>query len=322
MSERMHEVVEMSDQTVAVLGLGTMGRGFAANLARAGFAVSGYNRTIRPDYAGIGFAVGDDAAEVVRGAQVVIVMLTDASATRAVLLAPATLAALEPDAVVVNMGTIGVEAIGELARALAEARPDVVFVDAPVSGSKIPAQQGTVTILASSDADTAGDAAAASAGSTGSTAHPLRARLSPVFDAIGRRTVWLGGTGAGTAMKVVVNTWLVHVMHGIAETALLADSLGITPETLIDTLSGGPLDVPYAGPKLRKIAAGDFSAEMALSLGAKDARLAVDAGAGLDLPVSELIASTWTQADRAGLAADDISVIYTALRDHMVSAPA
>ncbi|WP_382303637.1 NAD(P)-dependent oxidoreductase [Herbiconiux sp. UC225_62] len=295
----------MSDDRVAVLGLGTMGRAFAVNLAATGFAVSGYNRTRCADMEELALPVSTVAATAVAGAGVVIVMLTDAAATTAVLLAPQTLEALEPGAIVVNTATIGVAEVGELARALAAARPDLVFVDAPVSGSKVPAEQGAVTILASSDADD----------------EMLRARLAPVFDAIGRRTVWLGPTGAGSAMKIVVNTWLVHVMQGIAETALLADRLGIDPQAIADTLSGGPLDTPYAAAKLRKIGSGDHSTEMALSLGAKDARLAVEAGAGLDLPVSELIAALWSEAAASGtpLAGQDVSAIYTALHDRSIA---
>lgn len=303
---------------VAVLGLGTMGRAFAVNLHTAGFDVTGYNRSTRPELGDLGFPVHDDAAAALRGADVVIAMLTDAAATSAVLLDPRSLEAFEAGAVVVGMGTIGVAETKALARSLAEARPDLVFVDAPVSGSKAPAEAGTVTVLASGDADggssSASDDDGVTAGATGTTS--LRERLAPVFDVIGRRTVWLGASGAGSAMKIVVNTWLVHVMQGIAETALLADRLGITPEALADTLQGGPLDTPYAASKLRKIAAADYSTEMALSLGAKDARLALAAGDGLDLPVSELIASLWSEASAPGspLAAEDVSAVYESLR--------
>jgi len=300
----------VGDMRVAVLGLGTMGGAFAVNLDKAGFAVSGYNRSAIPsprdrEYR---FTVSSDVPTSVTGASVILVILTDAAATSGVLLQPSVLEAIEPDAVLVNMGTIGVEQTAALARGIAATRPDILFVDAPVSGSRAPAESGAVTILASSDADTPSN-------ENESSAHPLRDRLSPVFDTIGRRTIWLGSTGAGSAMKVVVNTWLVHVMQGIAETALLADRLGISPDDLSQTLGGGPLDTPYAAAKLRKIGAGDWSTEMALSLGAKDARLAVSAGEGLDLPITALIAETWTTAAGADspLADLDISAIYRAL---------
>lgn len=298
-------------EKVAVLGLGIMGVAFAKNLAAAGFEVSAYNRSARPGLDGLGFTVGSDAAEAVNGSTVVIAMLTDAPATSAVLLDSRTLDSLEPGAVVVNMGTIGVAETSDLSTKLAAARPDLVFVDAPVSGSKAPAEAGTVTILASSDADHVIEEAHSH------EVRPLRERLAGIFDVIGRRTVWLGAAGAGSAMKIVVNTWLVHVMQGIAETALLAERLGISTDALAETLAGGPLDTPYAGAKLRKIGAADYSTEMALSLGAKDARLAVAAGKGLDLPVSELIATLWTDASAPGSprASDDLSAIYESLRN-------
>ena len=304
----------MNNSTVTVIGLGTMGGAFAVNLDRAGFTVSGYNRSPIPrdNERSFRFPVGHDAAVSVLGASVIVVMLTDADATKDVLLDPQVLEAIEPDAVLVNMGTIGVKQTTELASAINVARPDIVFVDAPVSGSKAPAESGTVTILASSDADTP---ETQTGNDGGPKAHSVRHTLSPVFDAIGRRTIWLGRTGAGSAMKVVVNTWLVHVMQGIAETALLADHLGISPDDLSRTLSGGPLDTPYAAAKLRKIGEADWSTEMALSLGAKDARLALSAGSGLNLPITALIAESWTAAveDASSLADRDISSIYTAL---------
>jgi 3-hydroxyisobutyrate dehydrogenase len=302
---------------VAVLGLGIMGAAFARNLLKAGFPVHVWNRSIDKARAlqDAGAHVHATAAEAAAAAVVAISMLTTAEVTGQVMLAgeqggPA-LEALPQDAVYVQMGTIGLDGTTALARAVAQRRPDLFFVDAPVSGTKGPAEQARITILASSDTlgeappRPRGDAAAQAAG----------AHLAAVFGAISRATVWLGGAGAGTRMKLVVNAWLVSMMEGIAETAALAHALGFNAEQLWATLDGGPLASPYIQGKLGKIGRQDFSTEMALQWGAKDAALALQAWreaapAELELPGLGQIATLWQAGAEAGYARQDISSMY------------
>jgi 3-hydroxyisobutyrate dehydrogenase len=144
-------------------------------------------------------------------------------------------AAFAEGSVWAQMGTIGVEATLGCRDRLAAARPGVTFVDAPVSGSKGPAEQGQLLVLASGPETAAG---------------PLR----PVFDAIGRKTVWLGQVGQGSIVKLVVNAYLSILIEGVAETMELADRLGIGHQQLADVIEGGPLDAPLAGAKLHKMA--------------------------------------------------------------------
>jgi 3-hydroxyisobutyrate dehydrogenase len=174
---------------VAVLGIGTMGRGMAHSLLRAGFTVDAWNRTPEPaaQLAADGATAHDDPAQAVEHADVVITMVPDARAVDDVAFGQSMLAALRPGAVWAQMGTIGVAATAGIDDMVRRHRPDVMFVDAPVSGSRGPAETGQLLILAS------GPAAA-------------EAILDPAFSAIGRKTVWLGQAGQGSRMKLVVNT--------------------------------------------------------------------------------------------------------------------
>ncbi|WP_413728639.1 NAD(P)-dependent oxidoreductase [Sodalis sp. RH19] len=279
---------------VAVLGLGAMGHAFAANLVKKNFTVRGWNRTPGrgEDLAAAGMTLCDSAREAAGNADVVIVMLTDAAATEAVITGgDGILAALKAGAVLAQMGTIGVESTDQLYRAVTAARPDVVFIDAPVSGTKAPAENAQITVLAG------GDRARAAA-------------VEPVFAAIARGTQWLGAAGAGARMKLVVNAWLIAMMQGVAESVDLAQALGFSPDNFWDALEGGPLAAPYVKNKLAMIKADDYTPQMQLSLALKDANLALDAAGNRAMPGLRTIAGVWRQAVDAGLGAQDIAVVY------------
>ncbi|WP_027350108.1 NAD(P)-dependent oxidoreductase [Halotalea alkalilenta] len=278
---------------VAVLGLGTMGHAFAANLIKAGFEVWVWNRSPGKDEALVaaGAHRADSPAAAAREVSVLLSMVATADATEQIMFGDQGAAAGLPDgAVVAQMGTIGLEATKRLAARFEAERPDLVLVDAPVSGSKGPAERAQVLILAGGDRQRA-------------------QAIEPVFEAISKGTRWLGPVGAGSRMKLVVNAWLVNVMQGTAETALLAEQLGFSTDTLWSVLDGGPLATPYMKPKLDKIAASDFSTEMALDWGLKDARLALESGDAARLPGLAKIAEIWQEAAAAGFGEQDISAV-------------
>jgi 3-hydroxyisobutyrate dehydrogenase len=193
-----------------------------------------------------------------------------------------------------QMGTIGVAATRRMSDRLAERRPGVMFVDAPVSGSKGPAEQGQLLILAS------GPAAAAEA-------------VRPVFDAIGRKTVWLGEVGQGSQVKLVVNAYLSILIEGVAETMELADRLGISHQQLAEVIEGGPLDAPLAGAKLHKMDRQDYAAEFPLEWALKDVDLAISAAHGDTLPLLAALSGQWHAAVAAGHGRQDISAARLAL---------
>ena len=126
------------------------------------------------------------------------------------------------------MGTIGVAATAELAGIVAAQRPDVLFVDAPVSGTRAPAEAGELLILASG---------------------PERAKalLEPAFGAVGRATRWLGEAGAGSRLKLVINTWLMFLIEGAAEVMALADAVGVDRSEVLDLLGTGRMAVAGGG---------------------------------------------------------------------------
>ena len=274
---------------VAVLGIGTMGRGMAHSLLRAGFQVDVWNRTPEPaaQLAQDGATAHELPSYAVERADVVITMVADAAAVEQVAFTDSMLETLRPGTVWAQMGTIGVEATDQLAARVSKERPDVLFVDAPVSGTKGPAETGNLLILAS------GPEAA-------------RPRLDPVFAALGQRTKWLGDAGGGSRLKLVMNTWLVTLVEGAAEVMAVADSLGVAHQDVLDFLAEGNLSAPVASVKARKMEAGDDSPEFSLQWALKDIDLAL-AGTDLALPVVEAIRARWTALVDEGLGGLDVA---------------
>ncbi|NII12267.1 NAD(P)-dependent oxidoreductase [Oleiagrimonas sp. C23AA] len=283
--------------TVAVIGLGAMGHAFAANLLKNGFTTQVWNRTRSRADDLHGAQVGDSPKQAAAKAEIVMTMVTDAETTEKVIFGDdGVLAGLKSGGVLVQMGTIGVAQTDALIKRVAEARDDVAFIDAPVSGTKTPAEQAKILVLASG-----GDEA-------------TRTRVQPVFDAIAKGTKWLGEAGRGARMKLVVNAWLITLMQAVAETTRLAETVGFSGDDFWDALEGGPLAAPYVRAKLDKITGDDFEAQMALQWGLKDARLALQAAGDTAMPALRTVAEQWSDAVDAGLGEKDIAAVYQYLK--------
>ncbi len=268
----------MADDAVAVLGAGgTMGFPIARNIARAGIAVRAWNRTREKaePLSEHDVQVFDAAPEAAEGAAVIVTMLSDADAVLG-----CAEDALREDAIWLQMSTIG-ERATERCQALARERA-VPFVDAPVLGTKQPAEEGKLIVLASGPPS-------------------LRERLDPIFDAIGSKTIWVGETGAGTRLKIATNSWVVTVTEGCAETIALAQGLGLDPSLLFEAFDGGTLDLPYFRMKGKAILERRFEPMFRLSLAAKDAALVEQAASdhGLDLPLFEAVSERMSQGAEA-----------------------
>ena len=276
---------------VAVLGLGTMGAGMARNLLRAGLPVDVWNRTPEraADVAARGAVAHADPADTVAGAGVVVTMLADPAATRSVALDTGMLDAMRPGAIWAQMGTIGVAATEELAVITAERRPDVVFVDAPVSGSRAPAEAGELAILAAGP-------------------ERVRGSLEPVFGAVGQATRWLGEKpGAASRLKLVFNMWLMFLIEGAAEVMALADSLGVDRDEVLSMLGTGRMSSGVAAAKARKMDSGDDSPDFALEWAVKDIGLALDAAPDRRLTVLDALRNRWQELVDQGLGGLDTS---------------
>ena len=286
----------VSVETVAFLGVGAMGHGMATSALRAGIPTVVWNRTpeATKDLAELGAQVAESVGDAARRARLVVTMVTDADAVISIAGAQGMLAALAPSAVWVQMSTIGVAGIERVATMVRTQRPDVTLVDAPVSGSKDPAERGELTIFASGPDE-------------------VRARVEALFDALGQRTIWAGALGAGTRLKLVNNTWLAFSSEAIATSVALAHRLGLDTATVVEALVGGPLVSPWQAAKLHRIADGEFSAQFALSLALKDVNLALQAMEGDRLDVLACLAEEWQQVVDAGLGDRDLTVVARAL---------
>ncbi len=281
---------------VAVLGIGIMGSAMARNLVSAGLRTTIWDRssTATAPLADAGALVAASPAEAAREAQVVVTMLPTADVVTSVIFDGGVAGALPAGAVWAQMGTIGLAETAGVSSRLGELRPDVMFVDAPVSGSKGPAEAGQLLILAS------GPPAAAAA-------------VQPVFSAIGRRTVWLGEAGQGSRMKLAVNAYMSILIEGVAEALELAGQLGVDGSKLAEAIEGGPLDAPIADAKLHKMERGDFAPEFPLEWALKDVDLAISAAGDDNLPLLAALSRQWHAAVDAGHGREDVSAARLAL---------
>ncbi len=280
--------------TVALLGTGIMGAGMGHNLLRSGLDLRVWNRTATKaqPLADAGAVLAADPAEAVAGADVVVTMLGDGRHAHDVVAS----ARPRPGTVWAQMTTAGVD---RSLPALAE-RLGLRFVDAPVVGTRQPAESGQLLVLAAGAPD-------------------VRAAVAPVFDAVGRETRWVGDDGAGLAasrLKLVVNSWVLAVTAAAGEAVALAEALDVDPRAFLDTVAGGPLDLPYLRAKAAAVLARDWTPNFSTANAAKDADLIVAAGeeAGVALDVAAAAGARYRRAADAGHADDDMAAAYLASR--------
>jgi 3-hydroxyisobutyrate dehydrogenase len=198
-----------------------MGSAMARRLLGCGFGVRVWNRSPGPlrVLAESGAETFSDPRDAVRDASVVLTLLPTADVVFDVMMGAGVLDAMDRGVVWAQMGTIGIEGVRRLGEEVHSRHPDVVFVDAPVSGSRAPAQSGELVILASGPDD-------------------AKTIVDPVFAALSRRTLWLGPAGLGSRMKLVLNTWLAFEVEAAAEAMALARHWGIPDEALTNAITG------------------------------------------------------------------------------------
>ncbi|HEY5419840.1 MAG TPA: NAD(P)-dependent oxidoreductase [Marmoricola sp.] len=276
---------------VAVIGTGIMGAGIAGSLAREGHEVVVWNRTAAraEAVAGDGVTVAASVAEAVSGSDALVTVLFDTDAVLAVT--GEIVGALGPDAVWIQTSTVGPDG----ARRIAEAAGGQI-VDAPVLGTKKPAQDGTLVVLAS--------------GPSG-----LLEKARPVFDAIGSRTVVAGDVvGQASALKLATNSWVGLITAGAAQSLALGQALGLDPGLVLEAIKGGPADSPYLQLKGAAMIEGSWTTSFAVDGVVKDLGLMIDAAEGADFP-SDLLRSVrglFEAASAGGHGADDMAAVRTA----------
>ena len=289
-----------SQPSVALLGTGIMGAGMARNMLKAGIPLRVWNRTRNraEPLAAEGAAVCSDPADAVRGADIIVTMLSDGPAVFEAMTTAGP--GLTPGQIWVQAATVGLAWLDELAE-LARDRA-LVLIDAPVLGTRKPAEEGQLTVLA---------------GGPDGASDSVRERVRPVFDAVGRTTVWLDEVGAATRLKLVANSWITALNVAVGETVALAEALDVAPEAFLEAVRGGLADSPYLHLKARAIIDDDYTPSFSVALAGKDARLIKEAGesAGLRMHVATAAAERFARAAESGHAEDDMAAAYFASFD-------
>ncbi len=281
---------------VAVLGTGLMGAPIARRLHAAGFEVSTWD--IDPErgraLADFGLVTCASAREATEGSEAVVTMLPDYQATVDVMAGENR--ALEGfGGLWIQSATVGLEGT-RLLGALAE-NAGVAFADCPLLGTSGAADEGALTALFSGPSD----------------AHELSRTVLEAFCA---QILWLGDSGRGSSLKLVMNGWILGLTTLTAEAIALSVGLGFEPATFLEMLRGGPFDVAQAHLKGSAMIGENFDASLPLRWAAKDARLIVDAGheAGIDLLVADAVARHFERSRDAGHGDEDYSAVWYSLR--------
>jgi 3-hydroxyisobutyrate dehydrogenase-like beta-hydroxyacid dehydrogenase len=275
---------------VSFLGLGNLGRPMARRVAAA-FPLTVWNRTAArcEELAPVVACVATTPADAARGANVVVTCVSDGMALEEILGGPqGVLSAIEPDAILLEMSTIGRAAAREAARAV-ESR-GARFVDAPVSGSVGPATRGELlALVGGADGDIE--------------------RVMPVLRTMCDRVLRAGGVGQGQALKVVLNGVGAHHFVAFASMLALGEKAGLARETVVQAFTAGAFATPSYVSKQAKVLARDYaSAEFTLALALKDGALnvALQQEVGLTLPVQREIAREVARAVAEGLGDEDL----------------
>jgi 3-hydroxyisobutyrate dehydrogenase len=229
----------------------------------------------------------------VAGADLVVTMLLDADAVEEAMAGGGALEAMRDDAVWVQMSTVGLDGVERLSK-LAEER-GVAYVDAPVLGTKQPAEQAQLIVLAGGPDD-------------------AKERAQPVFEAVGAKTVDLGEAGAAMRAKLMLNHWVLALVEATAETIALAEALGLDPQLFLDTIEGGPLDSKYAQMKGAAVIAREMPPAFPLSGALKDVGLILEAAErhDFDAALAATVQRKMQQAVDAGHGDEDMAATYYA----------
>ena len=264
---------------VAFLGLGIMGRPMAANLAKAGHEVTVWNRTPKLVE---GVRVASTPAEAARGAEVVWMCVSDTKAVESVLFgANGVESSLAEGMVIVDSSTISPSATHQFAERVKSRGVD--YVDAPVTGSKIAAEAGSLIFMVGAD-------------------EAVLARLQPLFHAMGKQVFHMGDTGKGQATKLAMNLQIALIYEGFAEALTLATKLGVDIDRLLPLVQASMVRsgvVDYKAPFVMKR---DFSANFPLRLMLKDIHLTLDAAkeSRVRLPGLEAVSEIYEMATEDG----------------------
>lgn len=282
----------MAIMRVTVLGTGAMGAGMAQSLLRAGIEVVVWNRTAERSepLAADGAVVALDPIAAVDDADVVLAMLFDAAATLEVM--AKVLPAMKEGAIFVQCATVGVDGATQTVSVAAE--HGVAFLDCPVLGTKAPAEQGKLVMLASGDPT-------------------LRERVQPAFDAMAAKTIWVGAElGSGSKLKLVCNAWIGALAAAVGQSFALATGLGLDQQLMLDALDGAAAGSPYLQAKGKAIIESSYAPQFSVDGVRKDTGLIRDAivASGVSTVLIDGVLSAFDAASEAGHGDEDMAAVY------------
>ena len=282
---------------IGFIGLGTVGRHMAAHLARGEYRLTVYDRhpeEVR-ELEQLGAKVAATPRDASRGNDLVIVILPEKEEMEAARAGEeGFLAGLAPGTILVDMGTHSLETTQGLAAEAVARR--VLFLDAPVWGTKEHAANGLLTLLVGGDP-------------------ALLSRCREAFTRFCLNIIHVGQVGDATRMKFVVNLMQAELMQALAEGLVLGEKLGFSAEKVLEVLDSGGVASPLFHAKGRAIARGDFSRNLALKYVHEGLLLVMEeiAKDNLKLPAAEAVCRTFEQAVRDGRGEEDFSAVIKSL---------
>jgi 3-hydroxyisobutyrate dehydrogenase/glyoxylate/succinic semialdehyde reductase len=283
---------------IGFIGLGIMGSRMAANLLKGGYSLVVYNRTEKK-----AIRLGKEKLEIMntpedvgRETEILFTMLSTPDAVKETALGEkGFLNSMKKNALWVDCSTVN----PSFTRAMAKEANNrgVRFIDAPVSGTKGPAETGKLVFLAGGEKQDVEE-------------------ITPILELMGIKIIYVGGHSMGTAMKMVINTLLGQAMLAYAEALVLGESLGIDRKFLFDTLNSLPVTAPFSASKRAKLESGDYTADFPLQWMHKDMELASITAYENDvaLPLLNSTKEIYAMAKRHGYAEKDLSAVYDFLK--------
>ncbi|MHC1742754.1 MAG: NAD(P)-dependent oxidoreductase [Syntrophobacteraceae bacterium] len=283
---------------IGFIGLGIMGTAMARNLVRAGFQVTVYNRAPQrtEPITAMGALAAPTPRALAEGTDVILCMVTGAEAIMEILWGPDGAAqAFDGSKCFINMSTVSPRFATELGEKLAST--SVRYIDAPVSGSKKPAEEATLIILA------------------GGAEEEVK-QQAPVFGAMGKKTVYCGPAGQGSMMKMAINLLLGIMMEGVSEMMRLGAAGGLSAETMLDVVLSGPLQCPFFQMKSDLLKSGVFPPQFPLKHMTKDLKAIVDTAheVGVPAPVAHTLLPLYRSGVQKGWGESDFAAIFDVLK--------
>lgn len=285
-------------ESYGFIGLGIMGSAMAKNLIKAGYRITIWNRSPAKtaDLAAMGADLAETPQQVVEKCSITFAMLADPSAAKEVVFGKyGVIDGIGNGHSYIDMSTVDPETSWEIGTAITNRGGR--FLEAPVSGSKKPAEEGTLVILAAGD-------------------HSLFEDAMPALEKIGKKILYLGETGNGARMKLIVNMIMGGMMSIFCEGLSLGEKSGLAAQDILDVLDAGAISNPMFRLKGGVIAGGYYDTNFPLKHMQKDLRLAVNLGDSVNQPLHTASAANevFKRAKELGFGDEDFAAVFKAIR--------